>query len=124
MEYVAVQGRRGNLYYVTEDKHIYVRKTLKESGRSYLVCYDSVLKKKVANIEKCTARCTLDEVNGLCFRNSTPHSDHENHEVAFRDLQSLNAMKDHCRYLASNFPLSARKVPIKEIFLAEMAKYV
>lgn len=125
MEFVTVKGRKGgNLYYVIEDDHLYVRKTLKKSGRTYLICYESVLKKRDSNNQICSARCTLDEVNRTCYRNMTPHTSHDNHGVMFRDLQSFNAMKDHCIYLGSNFPFSARKVPIKEIYLAEMAKYV
>lgn len=124
MEFIAVKGRQGgNLYYVKEDKHLYVRKTL-ASGISYLACYNTVLKNQDSHIQGCSARCTLDETKGLCFRNSTYHSHHENHEVVFRDLQSLNAMKEHCRYFALNFPFSAKKTPIKEIFLAEMSKLV
>lgn len=87
MEFVTVTGRRGgNLYYVVEDKHLYVRKTSKDSGKVYLACYNTALKNDDLNGQGCAARCTLDEANGLCFRNSVCHNNHENHEVVFRDL--------------------------------------
>lgn len=126
MEYVPIKGfRGGNLIYIPEDRHLYVRRTTK-AGRVYFVCYDTVLtkrlKKQEPNFQECGARCTLNESTGLCSKKASCHRDHENHDVIFRDLQSLNTMKDKCRYLAENFPFSARRIPIKEIFLAEMAK--
>lgn len=126
MEYTTIRGfRGGNLFYVQEERNLYVRKTTK-AGLSYLVCYDTVQMKKSKqqdpHFEEYSARCTVDEGTGLCWRNNSCHRDHDNHELIFRDLQSLNAMKDHCHFLATKFPLSARRIPIKDIFLAEMAK--
>lgn len=123
MDYVNVKGRQGgNLYYLPEDGHLYVRKS-RQYGKSYLVCYNTVLKDDDPHIQECAARCTLDEAKGLCTRNATCHN-HGNHEVEFKDLQSSNAMKSNCHYLATNFSFSVKKPPVKDIFLNEMARYV
>lgn len=134
MECILIKGfNGGDLFYVPDEEHLYVRKSNKK-GKKYLACYHTVKSGKddyddddddddeYDEDEKCLARCTFDEDSSLVHRNSTPHSNHRNHEITFRDLQSLNAMRDHCRYLSTNFPFSARKIPIKEIFLAEMVK--
>lgn len=127
MEFIEIKGfRGGDLFYLPNEGHLYVQKSSTE-GKKYLVCYNTVVSEDEDDDEDvvheaCSARCTLDEKMGLCYRNTSPHSGHTDHEIKFRDLQSLNAMKDHCRYLATNFPFSARKIPIKEIYLAEMAK--
>lgn len=89
----------------------------------YWVCYDSILLGADAKPGSCAARCTVDVNSGQCWRNETKHCQHESHEITFKDLESLNAMKNHCRYLATNFPFSAHKIPISEIFLTEMAKW-
>lgn len=129
MECIQIKGfQSGNLFYLPSEKHLFLQKSSK-SGKKFLVCYDTVASVGVNEDNNddydsltCCARCTFDEKTGLCRRNSSPHTDHDDHEIKFRDLQSLNAMKDHCRYLATNFPFSARKIPIKEIYLSEMAK--
>lgn len=129
MECIPIKGfQGGDLIYIPKEKHLYVRKS-NISGKSFLVCYDTVAYKDTDidkdddyEFVKCSARCMLDVRTGKCHRNSTPHTDHDDHEIKFHDLQSLNAMKEHCRYLAKNFPFSARKIPIKEIFLSEMSK--
>lgn len=126
MEFINIKGfRGGNLYYVQEDGHLFIRKTLK-SGKMYLACYDTIRTKKQKiedpDFKECQARCSIDSATGVFWRNLTCHRDHDTHELIYRDLQSLNSMKDQVRYLAANFPFSARRIPIKEIFLTEMAK--
>lgn len=126
MEYVEVTGFGGGIwYYIPKEKHLFKRKD-KKNGIVHLICYDSEdatkMEKSNPNFKKCAARCHLREDNGLCYRTEAPHRDHEDHEITFRDLVSLNAMKERCRYLCENFPHSAHKIPIKEIFLLEMAK--
>lgn len=55
-----------------------------------------------------------------CVKTDTPHADHDDHEIIY--LISLNNMKDNCRLLAEEFPISAKKIPVEEIFLMEMSK--
>lgn len=126
MEYIKINGfNGGTLYYLPEEKHLFLRKT-STNGMAYLVCYDTIIakprKKRDSNVSVCTARCQLDERTEQCLRNKSVHSDHQNHETIYRDLISLNAMKNQCRFLAEKFPYSAHLVPISEIFLIEMAK--
>lgn len=107
------------MYYAPKEKHLYV-KNKNTNGKIYLDCYDTIRNKSNT---RCRAKCIYTSANEHS-RTTANHTDHENHEVTYRDLVSLNNMKDHCRYLAKNFPTSAHKVSVKEIFLLEMAKYV
>lgn len=124
MEYTIINGfNGGKLYYLHQEKHLFVKKTVK-NGTIYLVCYDTIErskdKKNDPNYVVCTARCHL--IGGQIFRTRSDHKANEDHEIIFRDLISLNAMKDHCRYLAKHFPFSAHKIPVSEIFYVEMSK--
>lgn len=126
MNYIAIKGfRGGNLFYIREKKRLFLRKSTK-LGQTYLVCYDTVLtknyKKKNPSFEACPSRCVLNESTGLLRYTESSHREHDDHECIFNDLVSLNAMKDRCRYLAVNYPYSARRIPVKEIYLAEMSK--
>lgn len=113
----------GSLLYLEAEKHLFVRKNKNlKNGKVYWVCYDSITMGNDQQLGPCGARCTVDVINNRCWRNGAKHSGHGSHEVTFRDLQSLNAMKNHCRHLADNFPFSAHRIPISEIFLTEMAK--
>lgn len=140
MECIQIKGfSGGNLFYVPDEKHLFMQKSRSSKKlKKYLVCYDTVLSKnkvgggadsefddenfKEVICNGCPARCTFDEKTGLVIRNFSPHTNHVDHEIKFRDLQTLNAMKDHCRYLATNFPFSARRIPIRDIYMTEMAK--
>lgn len=122
---VAIDGWNGRtVFYEPNEKHLYCRKD-GYNGTVYLVCYDTVTsksKRKGKKTDKCPARRHLDERTGqsVCTK---AHINHGNHEIMYRDLVSLNAMKDQCRYLADNFPGYAHRISIKGIFLRELAKY-
>lgn len=125
MEYTKIKGfNGGTLYYLPEEKHLFLRKTSK-NGMTYVVCYDTIMnkqkKKQDGNMEVCKARGQLNEGAEKCWRTAV-HSHHENHDIIFRDLVSLNAMKEQCRFLAEKYPFSAHLIPISEIFLVEMSK--
>lgn len=124
MEYIEVAGFNGGLwYYLPAEKHLFKRKD-ERNGNVYLTCYDSKdtakMKREDLSFKPCMARCILK--NKLYFRTGVDHNNHGDHEITFRDLISLNAMKDRCRFLAEHFPHSSHKISIKEIFLLEMAK--
>lgn len=126
MEYKVVKGfQGGDLYYLPSDKHLYVRKS-DRLGHVYLVCNDTIVskQKKFANneFELCSARCCVDENANMCRKTQDIHTKHGDHEIIYKDMVSRNAMKDRCRFIAENFPMSANKIPIKEIFLMEMSK--
>lgn len=110
--------RKHDLLYLEDEKHLFVRRDGSDDGtKVYYGCYDAL-----NGSNGCKARCTMDTKTNKCKRNNKPHNGHDNHEVTYRDMESLNAMKDHCQYLFKNFPFSAMKIPIEEIFLTEMAK--
>lgn len=115
----------GTVYYAPDEKHLYCRKD-GYKGTSYLVCYEAVASKGKKKRDKiqCPARRHLDEKTGKVSCTQSQHGNHENHEIMYRDLISLNAMKDRCRYLAENFPGCAHRISVKGIFLRELSKYV
>lgn len=124
MNFIYITGfNGGRLLYLKREKHLFTRKDIK-NGTSYWICYDTIATAKNLMPGSCRARCKVDEATQVYERNNTPHTCVEDHELYFRDMESLNAMKDHCRYLATNFPYSAYKIPIKDIFLVEMTKLV
>lgn len=129
LEVVGFNG--GTLYYAPGEKHFYVREKSCDSGNVYLICHDQMeykneMRKSEKNrkkeVKSCPSRCCFNSITGE-IRLTENHT-HKDHEVMYNDLISLNAMKDKCKFIAENFPLSAHKVSIKEIFLMEMVKYV
>lgn len=121
LEFRYIEGfsdRKHKLLYLIGEKHLFYRKGDSYDGtKAYYACYETI-----DGTGSCKARCTLDLQSEKCTRNNKPHISHESHDVTFRDMESLQAMKNHCKYLATNFPFSAHKIPISEIFLTEMAK--
>lgn len=126
MDHCFVKGYKGSdLLYLKDEKHLFVRKC-GQGGEDVFICYQTILaknKKKNPMELNCTARVKLT-ANKICTRNKIAHSNHDNHEIHFRDLESLNAIKKNCRLLQKMIPITAHKVPAKELFLQEMAKYV
>lgn len=108
--------RKHDLLYLENEKHLIVRR-VHDGTKVYYNCYDAL-----NGSNGCKARCTIDLKTNKCTRNYKQHNGHGNHEVTYRDMESLNEMKNHCKYLRKHFPFSATKIPIKEIFLTEMAK--
>lgn len=124
MEYSYVVGfadKKHDLLNLHEEKHLFYQ-THEKNGKVYFACYHKIVPEEYGQQSSCPARCNIDTTSRVCQRNGSPHTDHANHEVIFRDLKSLNSMKDACRYLQQNFPFSAHRIPIKEIFIHEMAK--
>lgn len=132
MSLIDVPGFNGGLlYYVPDKKHFNVREKECDNGNMYLICHDQMeykneMRKSEKNRKKevisCSGRCFMNRITGE-MRLTGGHS-HKDHELMYKDLISLNAMKNKCRFIAENFPLSAHKMSIREIFLMEMVKYV
>lgn len=125
MKHCFIEGYKGgNLLYLEDEKHLFVRKS-GDNGEEVFICYQSILakgnKNKQSTQPNCTARVKLD-ANKICTRNKIAHTNHENHEIYYRDLKTLNAVKKNCRILREIIPITAHKVSVKEIFLQEMAK--
>lgn len=112
--------RQHQLLYLEGEKHLFCRKDYsKDRSKIYYSCYDNLNENKTA---KCKARCSINVQTKECTRNGAQHTGHDHQDVTYRDMVSWNSMKDHAKYLATNFPMSAQKISIKEIFLNEMAK--
>lgn len=115
--------RTHKLLYLEGEKNLFFHKGESRDGsKVYYSCYHNLSDESNCEKVPCKARCSIDVDSKKCTRNNQPHNGHENHEVTLRDIKSLQAMKDHCKYLATNFPFSAQKIPINDIFLTEMAK--
>lgn len=111
------------LLYLHGEKHLFYRSN-ERSGHVEYSCYeksrpDRYKNNKEANV-KCTARVFLD--NGRVYRNQIRHQCHENHETIFRDLQTLEAVKEKARLIKKWCPLSASKVSAKELLAVELAR--
>lgn len=108
----------GDLLYLHNENILF----LKHSTRGlnvYFKCYH-VLQRDQPNYIHCPVMCTL--IDGVCHRNNAEHSHSTNHRVEYNDLQSLNAMKETCRWLREHCPSSANKIPLHDIFMLEISK--
>lgn len=121
----------GTLYYDDEEKNLYVVNKTGKNGTIYLACYETITGKKkerkeVMEYAPCSARRQLESKNAKSWKNSKCcHTEHyDDHAILYRNFLSLNEMKKQCRFFAEHFPLSTAKIPIKDIFLMEMSKYV
>lgn len=129
MQYELIQGFHDSahqLLYAPGEKHLYVQK-YNRSGQLEFICYESILpqeyrNKNEPNHSNCTARAILRE--NICYRNQISHQGHQNHELVYRDLKTLNAVKEKCKKLVEWCPLSAAKISAKELLAVELSKYV
>lgn len=126
MDFTHIPGFRDGhlLLYLHNEKHLYMQ-THDRSGQIEYICYEHVVPVgyRVDNnekIKKCSAKTIKRD--GRCRRNAVVHQNHPNHELIFKDLQSLNAMKLKCRSLAEWCPNSSHKISAKEIFMIELSK--
>lgn len=120
---IQLKGFNGkNVYYDPKGKYLYSRNN-GYKGTSYLKCFEDVKGAKKKNREEwlpCGGRRRLD-ANGKSWP-SHNHAKHKNHESVYRDLISLNDMKEKCRFSAKNYPGLTHKMSTKIIFLTEIAK--
>lgn len=109
---------KGSLLYLHDEKNLFVRK-VKRDAYEYYECYHN-LQKYEYGFEHCPVSCSIQQ--GELRRNEAEHSHQGNHKVYFRDLQSLNAMKETCYWLRDHCPSSAHKIPSYDIFMLEISK--
>lgn len=109
---------KGSLLYLHDEKNLFVRK-VKRNEYEFYECYHNLRKYEFGFVH-CSASCTIQQ--GELRRNHVGHSHPENHKVQFRDLQSLNAMKETCSWLREHCPSSAYKIPSYDIFMLEISK--
>lgn len=124
MEFTYIKGfRGGSLLYLHQEKHLFYQ-THNRDGRLEFSCYDNNLPKDYKSSEqqsrKCNAKVIVKE--DICRRNNTDHQCHANHELVFRDLQTLNEIKERCQKVSEWCPISAHKISAKEIFMTMLAK--
>lgn len=109
---------KANLLYLHDEKNLFIKKST-TNGRDYYECYNC-LRKDEANYKPCHVYCTIQ--GDQCQRNKAVHSHSLDHRIEYRDLQSLNAMRQTCQWLRDNCPSSAYKIPLNEIFMLEISK--
>lgn len=126
MDHCFIKGfHGGDILYLKEEKHLFYRKIARNGNVEY-ACYQSILlknkkrSKSDVKVIPCTARAIIH--GNECSRNKIKHSKHDNHELIFRDLETLNAVKEKCKILQEINPIVSHKASAKIIFLQEMAK--
>lgn len=125
MEHSFVSGfHSGTLLYLHKEKRLF-RKVNDRKGQEEWMCYHSILPKRYqlnepTDYTKCKAKTFVTA--DLLRRNNIVHNHRCDHELVYRDLKSLEAMKEKCRQLAEWCPLSSFRIPAKEIFMTELAK--
>lgn len=128
-DYAFIQGfHEGHpLIYLQKEKHLFFQSNVR-SGQIEYTCYEKFRsdRYKSSNHQeahsKCTARVFVKD--GIVRRSSFQHTNHENHELIFRDLQTLEAVKEKSQKLLEWCPFSSSKVSAKELLAIELSKYV
>lgn len=118
--FIAGFSGRSSLLYLHDERHLFVKKVTRDQYEFY-ECYHNMQKNQLGFVH-CSASCSI--LRGEIRRNGTAHSHPMDHKVDFRDLQSLNAMKETCNWLREHCPSSAHKIPSYDIFMLEIAKWV
>lgn len=128
VDYCFLRGRREGceILYVPAEKHLYVKKSSTKNVVKY-ICYQHILrgKKNKKNRDKyleCGARLSLNINTKICIKRNLPHSNHTNHEIIKKDIDSYNNMKDMSRKLRKMDLASVQKIPVEEVFNSEISK--
>lgn len=119
-----VKGHQQNslLLWAPEEKHLFVKKgTPNRKGDLDWICYQTILCEKDTNETKCTSRIKR-KTNGKSFRKSLPHTQHKNHDLIYKDLQSRNGIIDDCIAFSELCDNLALKVPVNDFFTRALSK--
>lgn len=111
---------KGLLLYLHDEKNLFIKK-FDRNHSHYYECYH-VLQRNQLDYKPCPVNCVVKE--GECRRNESTHSHPTNHKILYRDMQSVNAMKETCHWLRTHCPSSAHKIPLYDIFMLEISKWV
>lgn len=110
-------GGKGMLLYLRHEKTLFVKKVTRDDY-AYYECYHNMQKYK--GFKSCSASCSI--IRGEFRRNQEEHCHQENHKIKYKDLLSINAMKETCYWLREHCPPSAHKIPLYDIYMLEMSK--
>lgn len=115
--YSYVVGFKGKseLLYSHDENNLYALKSNNELRMQY-ECYHNSNKE---NSPRCPVYCTVER--NMVRRNNERHC-HRDHNVIYKDLLSLNAMRNTCTLLNEHCPSSAHRIPLYDIFLQEISK--
>lgn len=117
------------------EKNLYVTQD-RRNGKQEYICYQKILskpqnkKKSKKNKTRrygnnssipCTARVIIDK-NGKCMRNKVPHSNHDNHEIFYKDLRTKNNIIDRSIAIKNVLDGLPTDVPMQDVFTHELAK--
>ena len=105
MEYEEVPGKRGGVFYGTQDNHLYRFNKNAKDGKVFVYCFHVKITKDAAVTEQCKAKGVLDPVSRT-IQVTQPH----NHDA---DVALLNLLKLRKKALDS---ASTSKLPLNEAF--------
>lgn len=106
---------RGYLLYSHNEKNLFVKKS-EENNMERYECYQNVI---AGSDRRCPVYCMVE--GDKITRNDGKHC-HADHNVKYKDLVSLNAMRKTCVFLKENLPSSAFRISLYDIFLQEISK--
>lgn len=130
MEKIAVekiQSSRsdGVLLWASEEKHVYVKKsTSPVTGLEDWICYQTIIRKTHPDAPECTSRVLVDPENMTAVRKRVNHTNHQNHELIFKDLASRNKIINDCVQLKEMCDGLSIDVRASDVFTREMATLV
>lgn len=124
--YNKIRGKRRNasLLWIPQDKYLYVRHrehTDKSKGEDW-ICYQTILHKKDKSVVNCSSAVNIK--NEMCTRKNVqnPHTNHNNHQIIYNDLITLNNIKDNCIAAKQLGEGLSMNISTCDIFTREIAK--
>lgn len=126
VSYEIVRGLRrdSQLIWVPNDGCLFVKKESRRGFDEY-VCYQTIIgdpkKKKSENFKPCTCRIKIDIETKIVAPRGKGHSEHENHVILYKDMQSKNKIVDDCIAISEACKGLSIKVPTNDIFTREIS---
>lgn len=123
LQYEFVKGKRrgSTLLWLPSEKHLYVKKTKRPNDDVVYICYQTGLfKSNPKDHPDCKARVTIN-AGAKCSRNSLRHTEHTNHDIEFKDLETRNTIIENCISL-NKMTISSANISARELFTREVAK--
>lgn len=114
----------GFLLWAPGEKHLYFKKCTHKNKTEDWICYQEMIAKSQKDVVPCTSRLLVDRSTLTATRKRIPHSEHENHEMVFKDLQSRTKINDECIQLKKLCEGLSMDVRAQDIFTRELASLV
>lgn len=119
----------GVLLWAPDEKHLFFKKKTHKSGLEDWICYQEMIQKKKSNSvgkafdqTKCTSRLLRDPIAKTCTRKQIAHTDHEDHDLIYKDLMSMDEIKDTVDRIRDVTEGLSVNVPMSHVFTRTLAK--